>query len=116
MWKFTIAVCINVAFLMVSPHLQGQSRPDTTKTNPSLELNGLFGFFIANQPKSLYLRNDHSRMLELAISLPTSGRKDWERQSNFPRIGLGVLYGGLGSEQYLGNMLAVYPFIHFPLL
>jgi hypothetical protein len=82
----------------------------------SFELNGAYGFFIANQPKSLYLRNDHSRLLELNITRQTAGNHLWEKENNYPRLGVGLLYGDLGSREFLGKVASVYPFIHFPLL
>lgn len=81
----------------------------------SFEVDGHYGFFIANQPKSLYLRDDHARFIELSITRETTGKYDWERFNNLPGIGASILYGSVGSS-YLGKMLTVFPYIHFPLL
>ncbi|RYZ38841.1 MAG: hypothetical protein EOP49_30680, partial [Sphingobacteriales bacterium] len=94
------------------------SKPDRLSARPnnvSLEINGMYGFLMANQPKAYYVRNDQSRMLELNISRQTDGSHSWHHASNFPRTGLAILYGGVGSAEHVGNILAIYPFIHFPL-
>jgi hypothetical protein len=116
MLKLKVSVGLSFILIAYSSALLSQGRYDSIKTNPSLGLNAFYGFFIANQPKSLYLRNDHSRMLELSISRQTTGRRQWERESNLPRLGIGLMYGDLGSKEYLGKLTALYPFIHFPLL
>src|SRR5688572_13841614 len=116
MLKLKVPVSLVIILLSYSLKLVSQIPTDSGKTKSSIDLNAFYGFFIANQPKSLYLRNDHSRMMELSISRQTTGRHKWERESNLPRIGIGLLYGDLGSQQYLGKMTAVYPFIHFPLI
>ena len=116
MLKLKVPVSLILILLSYSLKLVSQIPADSAKAKTSIDLNAFYGFFIANQPKSLYLRNDHSRMMELSISRQTTGRHKWERESNLPRIGIALLYGDLGSQEYLGKMTAVYPFIHFPLI
>ncbi|HTE23879.1 acyloxyacyl hydrolase [Flavitalea sp.] len=116
MLKLKVPVGLVLILLSYSSKLVSQIPTDPAKAKLSIDLNAFYGFFIANQPKSLYLRNDHSRMMELSISRQTTGRHKWERESNLPRIGIGLLHGDLGSRQYLGKMTALYPFIHFPLI
>jgi hypothetical protein len=116
MLKLKVPVSLVLILLSYSLKLESQIPTASGKAKTSIDLNAFYGFFIANQPKSLYLRNDHSRMMELSISRQTTGRHKWERESNLPRIGIGLLYGDLGSREYLGKMTAVYPFIHFPII
>ena len=113
-----LRLCITVVALILSfcAHAAAQHRTDTSQPRSSVGVNLFYGFFIANQPKSLYLRDDHSRLIELNYFLPTTGRRQWEAESNFPRVGVGLLHGSTGSRQYLGTVTALYPFIHFPLL
>jgi lipid A 3-O-deacylase PagL len=94
----------------------GQPFSDSTDVLTGVEVNAFYGFLIANQPKSLYLRNDHSRFIEVNVSRSTTGKHTWEKESNLPRIGIAFLFGELGSRQYLGKMTAFYPFVHFPIL
>ena len=110
MLKPTIIATLNCLLLFIGQSASAQI------SDPSFESNGHFGFFIANQPKSLYLRNAHSRLIEINVSRQTTGKKSWERENNYPRLGIALMYGDLGSKQYLGSMTAIYPFIHFPLL
>ena len=116
MLKLKVPVGLILILLSYSLTLASQIPLDSAKAKTSIDLNALYGFFIANQPKSLYLRNDHSRMMELSISRQTTGRHKWEWESNLPRIGIGLLYGDPGSQEYLGKLVALYPFIHFPLI
>jgi hypothetical protein len=116
MLKLKVSVGLFLILISYSSKLVSQNPYDSVKAKPSIGLNAFYGFFIANQPKSLYLRNDHSQMLELSLSRQTTGRHNWERESNLPRLGIGLLYGDLGSREYLGKLAALYPFIHFPLI
>lgn len=72
------------------------------------------GFFIANQPKSQYIRSSQASFAELAITTATDGSKAWQADSHFPKLGMGLLYGDPGSRKYLGKLSAMYPFIDFP--
>ena len=94
----------------------GQERIYSLRGSPSFQVNTLYGFFIANQPKSLYLRDDHSQMIEFNLLTQTVGKRQWEHESRFPRLGFSLLHGGSGSRQYLCRVTALYPFIQFPLL
>jgi hypothetical protein len=116
MLKLKASVGLVLILLSYSLNLVSQNPYDSSKGKLSVGLNAFYGFFIANQPKSLYLRNDHSRMMEVSISRQTMGRHQWERESNLPVVGIGFLYGDLGSREYLGKMMSLYPFIHFPLV
>jgi hypothetical protein len=90
--------------------------PDSAGTKISIGVNGNLGFFIANQPKSLLLQQDHAAMGELNISWQTTGRHEWEAVADYPVVGIGLIHGDAGSKQYIGRVTAIYPYIHFPLI
>ncbi|RYY14106.1 MAG: hypothetical protein EOO04_30770, partial [Chitinophagaceae bacterium] len=120
MLKLKVSLLFILLLFACSMDLSSQTSNDSTidhlvEGKLSVELNAGYGFFIANQPKSLYLRNDHSRMVELSISRQTTGRYQWEKENSLPRLGIGLLHGDLGSREYLGKLTSLYPFIHFPL-
>jgi hypothetical protein len=105
---------LTLAILLVNCLKAQQDSPSLLKAL-SAELNFDHGFFIADKPKTQYLRSSHANFAELAISAQTSGKKDWQVSNHFPRIGIALMYGSPGSEKYLGKMAAAYPFVRFPL-
>jgi hypothetical protein len=96
--------------------MAAQDQPKKLRQSLSLELNGHHGFFIANQPKSQYLRSSHADFGELVLTAQTTGNKQWQVENYYPRIGIAILYGSPGSDQYLGKLTAIYPFVNFPLI
>ncbi|MET0299164.1 MAG: hypothetical protein ABW036_05365, partial [Flavitalea sp.] len=61
-----------------------------------LQIAGHYGFFMANQPKAYYLRNEHTRMLEFTVSRRTTGSRQWETDNRLPTIGVSGLFADLG--------------------
>ncbi len=90
---------------------------DTTSPNNwSIGASQSFGSFIANQPKSEYIRDSYTTLTEVFIEKKTNGEADWHTSHNYPSIGIALLAGNSGSKQYVGNLYALYPYIKFPLL
>jgi hypothetical protein len=73
-----------------------------------------YGFIYA-QHLEMELFNAHFPALELTIQQITFGKHKWERDYNYPLIGITFLYSGLGSNPSLGQSFALMPFINFPL-
>lgn len=111
-----IQLCVFVISVVGGNSAAGQDQPKKLLQSLSLEVNGHHGFFIANQPKSQYLRSSHANFVELVLSAQTTGNRQWQIENYYPRIGVGLLYGSPGSEQYLGKLMAIYPFVNFPLI
>ena len=97
------------AWLVAQPY-----KPSLLKSI-SVDLSANHGFFMAEKSKTQYLRDSHTNFFELAFSAQTSGQKDWHIVNNFPKIGIGLMFGNTGSDKYLGKMAAIYPFVNFPL-
>lgn len=91
-----------------------QSGADSAK-NLSVGFQQHFGSFITNAPKATYVRDSYSSFTEISILRQTDGSEHWHRQSNYPRTGLGLIFGNIGSKQYVGKVISVYPFVSFPL-
>lgn len=90
---------------------------DTTSPNNwSIGASQSFGSFIANQPKSEYIRDSYTTLTEVFIERKTDGKADWHLSHRYPAIGLGLIAGNSGSKEYIGNLYALYPYIRFPLL
>lgn len=73
-----------------------------------------YGFIYA-QHLEMELFNAHFPTFELTIQQITYGKHKWERDYNYPLIGLTFLYSGLGNNPSLGKAYALMPFINFPL-
>jgi hypothetical protein len=83
--------------------------------NLSLTVQRHFGSFITNAPKASYVRDSYSAFTEIAISRQTNGSQRWHRWNNYPRAGLGLAFGNIGSKQYVGKVASIYPFVSFPI-
>ncbi len=104
---------ISLVLLWIMPvSLMGQA---SDPHPPSFGINSMYGFFLANQPKSMYLQNDHALMTEATISWQSSGREQWHHDTRFPSLGVALIHGDVGSRAYLGHVTALYPFMHFPI-
>jgi len=73
-----------------------------------------YGFLYA-QHLELELFNAHFPAFEVIIQKLTYGRHQWERDYNYPLIGISLFYSGVGNNPSLGSAYALMPFINFPL-
>ncbi len=73
-----------------------------------------YGFLYAQHLELEYF-NAHFPVFELDIQQLTYGKRQWERDYNYPIIGIALLYSGLGNNASLGSGLAMMPYINFPL-
>ena len=108
---FCILLYISPVYTVVA-----QNNKSSFSESLSVSANVHYGFFVANQPKSQYLRDSHTLFGEISILSQTRGTRAWQQQNHYPRIGMSILYGKTGSDEYLGNMAAILPFLDFPLL
>lgn len=54
--------------------------------------------------------------VELAIEFQTVGERPWHYYHNFPVYGLAATYLDLGNPKLLGEAIALYPYMNFPLI
>lgn len=73
-----------------------------------------YGFLYA-QHLELEVFNSHFPSFELVIQQLTYGKYKWERDYNYPLIGVALHYSPLGNSPYMGSGYAAMPFINFPL-
>jgi hypothetical protein len=71
--------------------------------------------FLYPQHLEMEIFNAHFPAFEISIQQITYGKHKWERDYNFPLIGLTFLYTPMGNNPSLGNIYALMPFINFPL-
>lgn len=88
---------------------------DSTPGSWGIEVKAEYGFVMAHRPAVLPLQQEHVRGLELTFLKPTTGKKFWEDKFLHPDVGITIAAFDLGSPDYLGKGIAVYPFINFPL-
>jgi len=104
------------AYIISSLTVLAQDSRSSFAESLSVSAGVHYGFFVANQPKSQYLRDSHTILGEIAILSQTRGTREWQQQNNFPAFGMSFLFGNTGSREYIGSMAALIPFIDFPLL
>lgn len=92
-----------------------QTRVKRPLQNLSVGGHFAYGSFLTSEPKAAYLRDSYSSFGELYFQVQTDGRRPWQRANGLPQWGVGVQYGNLGSRQYMGKLVAAYPFLNLPL-
>jgi hypothetical protein len=114
-WLTCTALLLCISFLSIAGEIK--SICDTIPVNNwSIGADHSLGSFIANQPKSEYIRDSYSSLTAIFIEKKTNGDADWHLSHRYPSIGLGLIAGNSGSKEYIGKLFALYPYIRFPLL
>ncbi len=54
--------------------------------------------------------------LELAVEFLPQGKYDWEKQWNYPTIGVGLIGMDLGNSKIFGQAFAAYPYLLVPMV
>lgn len=103
-------------FLLIIP-FRVNSQFEHKQFTPNLMIEGKFHYgFIYAHHLELELFNAHFPAFEISIQKQTYGKHKWERAFAYPIIGLSGLYSNLGNSPYLGKVLAIMPYINFPLV
>lgn len=74
-----------------------------------------YGFYFWSNVKTDYTINSRPGLAEVDINSQTTGAKIWQQLNGYPVIGLGILFGKSGGDQYIGNIGGLVPFINFTL-
>jgi len=74
-----------------------------------------YGTLTGDEAKLQYVEDRHTFLGEVDIMSQTTGSRSWQEPSNFPRIGLALIYGQSGASVYVGHLAAILPFIDFHL-
>jgi len=85
------------------------------RSNLHIEPRIYYGFMISHHTE-LQLFNSHVPAFELSLIKDTYGKQIWEREHNYPYIGLSFFYSTLSDNPAVGQAFALYPFITFPIL
>jgi hypothetical protein len=111
-----------VKYLLLSVLLQIGNLVFSQDTNSTLDfmnypvfrINTHYGFVWSHHNYMNHLVESHFMAYEVNYGQQTNGLETWHHIYNFPEIGLGYWYSGLGSSSYLGEAHGIFPYINFP--
>ena len=91
---------------------------DSTILLPSnyLELNFQYGMLLPHHNEVAYLNQKNIAGFDFSWYVQTNGKRDWEKEYRLPTKGISLLYINLSSENNLGNGVAIFPFVRFPVV
>ncbi|MEO5570542.1 MAG: acyloxyacyl hydrolase [Bacteroidia bacterium] len=107
-----VSVIITFVFLLLQK-ATGGTIPDSTLGTVAVSANYHYGFIIAHRQTIVPLQKDHVKGFELSVSMPATGKKNWQRLYNYPSIGLKYFCLDLGNESQLGFGQAIIPYFNF---
>ena len=100
--------------IMLPATVSGQFKHKLFSSNLIFETRMHYGFIYA-QHLEMELFNAHMPAFEFTIEQLTYGKHKWERDYNYPLVGMTAWFSALGNSPYLGQAFALMPFINFPL-
>ena len=74
---------------------------------------GHYGFIDPNLPDLAYVLDSRPFLTELTVGSQTIGKKQWQQVNGYPELGVSLLYGNSGSQEYIGHITALVPYIQF---
>jgi hypothetical protein len=108
--------CIAIALLFLWPAAKGSAQFQHKLFSSNMIIEGKIHYgFLYPQHLEMEIFNAHFPAFEISIQQITYGKHKWERDYNYPLIGLTFLYTPMGNNPSLGNIYALMPFINFPL-
>ena len=109
--KFLFIFFITFLFIF---DLNAQAIRQLSKYNLQLEARAHYGIFMQHHFE-MQRFDAHFPAFEIDIHRATYGKSRWESLYRYPLIGLGIWYSPLGGFKEIGQGIAVYPYINFPL-
>lgn len=74
------------------------------------------GIVIPHHANMIYFIDDFSRAVEVNYGLLRFDKGGWQQWYNFPEVGIGLFYNSYGNPHIYGQGLAIYPYLHFPIV
>ncbi|WP_444821852.1 acyloxyacyl hydrolase [Thermophagus sp. OGC60D27] len=74
------------------------------------------GIVIPHHANMIYFLNDYSRGVEINYGLLKFESDGWQQYYNFPEAGIGLFYNSYGNPDIYGQGIAVFPYLHFPII
>lgn len=92
--------------------LSAKGNDTIVEPNLQIEFRSSYGFIICHHPE-MKVFNAHFPLFELNLQQATFGRKSWQSKSNYPAVGVNLLYTGIGEQPEIGRAFAIIPNISF---
>ncbi len=74
------------------------------------------GVVIPHHANMIYFVDDFSRGVEVNYGLLRFDREGWQQYYNYPEVGVGFFYNSYGNPDIYGQGMALYPYLHFPII
>jgi hypothetical protein len=74
------------------------------------------GLVIPHHANMVYYLDDFSRGVELTYGIWRFDQEGWQRNYNYPEVGIGLFYNSYGNPDIYGKGMALYPYLHFPII
>ena len=103
-----------LTILLLSVKGSAQFQHKLFSSNLIIEGKIHYGFLYA-QHLEMEVFSAHFPAFEISIQQITFGKHKWERDYNYPLIGVTFLYTAMGNNPSLGNIFCLMPFVNFPL-
>lgn len=115
--SLTAVLCLISLLALGNTSLSAQDI-DTTSVPNQHSISVLYhhGVVIPHHANMIYFIDDFSRGLEVNYSLLRFDKGGWQQWYNFPEVGLGFFYNTYGNSEIFGQGMAIYPYLHFPIV
>jgi hypothetical protein len=90
--------------------------PAQTFDQYSFKIQGIYGNIIPHDQHVKALVLNPVTGAEFSVEFQTMNEKPWHQFNGFPIFGVGTVWLNLGNPAKLGNALAIYPYLCFPLI
>ncbi|SFE98219.1 acyloxyacyl hydrolase [Thermophagus xiamenensis] len=74
------------------------------------------GIVIPHHANMIYFIDDYSRGVEVNYGFLRIDNKGWQQYYNYPEAGVGLFYNSFGNPDIYGQGIALYPYLHFPIV
>jgi hypothetical protein len=74
------------------------------------------GIVIPHHANMIYFIDDFSRGVEVNYGIWRFDNKGWQQYYNYPEVGVGFFYNSYGNSDIYGQGMALYPYLHFPIV
>jgi len=106
---------LTVAFMLLTAYLVFAGGNNILKDNNlQIETRLHYGFLLSHHLE-LERFNSHFPAFEISIQKATYGTHRWEKEYDYPLVGVSFWTSRIGGFEEIGNAYALFPFINFPL-
>ena len=74
------------------------------------------GIVVPHHANMVYFIDDFSRGVEFNYGIWRYDSEGWQQYYNYPEVGVGFLYNSYGNPDIYGQGMALYPYLHFPIV